>query len=215
MVIKKLLIFDIDGTLADIDDLIIARQNNFIKEISFKNKIDLNDAKVLFFETKKKVESLGKYSTVDILLNLGFSKFDFFSMINRVGVNNRVIAMNDALDVLETLSNDFRIIALTNTPYLPAVNTLKKIGIFSAFEKVYCMDRDDFVKPSVDIFEKIFRDFNCRKGYSIGNSVDKDLVPAKEVGLKTVLLDVNGENKKCESIDFKIKSLRELLKIVK
>lgn len=206
----KILIFDIDGTLANFDKLLEYRYEKFIREISIKGNLSLDNARELFFNTKFELKKFDKYSTIDAMKHLGFSEQEFYDMMNDVSVENRIFAFDGVKEVLKELSLKYRMVVLTNTPYIATIETLKYLEVFEYFDGIYSIDKNSFVKPSVNIYEKILLDFNCKDGYSIGNSVEKDLVPAKEVGLKTILINNSYDS---DFVDYKITGLRELLKI--
>ncbi|GAJ23857.1 unnamed protein product, partial [marine sediment metagenome] len=102
----------------------------------------------------------------------------------------------------------------TNTPFDATVKTLKHLRLFSYFDKIYSIDKYDYIKPSTKIFRMILKDLNCKFGYSIGDSIEKDLIPAKKVGLKTVLF-TQKKIKNLKNVDYVITDIIKLIPIIK
>lgn len=210
----KVLVFDIDGVLGDFGKLRTLRDKAHIRAVAKKKKISIEEAKKLFFETKRKLKKQNKPSTIATMLHLGISKEEFYKIMNSVGVKNRIILIKNAQKVLKILAKKNKIIALTNTPFDATVKTLKYLRLFSFFNKIYTIDKYNYIKPSTKIFRKILKDFNCKFGYSIGDSIEKDLIPAKKAGLKTILF-IRKKMDKQKNVDYVITDLIELLTIIK
>lgn len=201
---KKLLIFDVDGVLGNFEKLRKLRDAAHCKAIAAKNGVSPLDAEKLLAETRLKLKEQGKYSTIDAMQALGISKKEFYNIMNSVPVDGNIVLTPHAKDVISKLKKDNAIVALTNTPTQATLATLRYLGLLHYFDGVYCIDMYDFIKPSVAIFKRILQDFCAESAYSIGDSVKKDLEPAKKVGLNTV----HFSNKDDKS------DLREVLKIL-
>jgi FMN phosphatase YigB (HAD superfamily) len=140
---------------------------------------------------------------------LGISKTEFFAIMNSVPVEGGIVMTPNAKEVLQHLAQSHILVALTNTPYEANVATLRYLGLLDFVDRIYSIDKFDFVKPSSTIFSRIMEDFNADVGYSIGDSVEKDLLPAKEAGLRTVLFGGQVGN-----ADFVISNLKDLLEVL-
>jgi FMN phosphatase YigB (HAD superfamily) len=203
---ESVLVFDVDGVLGDFDVLRKKRDVAHITAVSRLKGLSYPETEQLFFQTKGKLTSQGKPSTIDTMQELGISKPEFFTIMNSVPVEGGIVITPHAKAVLEELSKKHHIVALTNTPYDSNVATLRYLGLLDFIDKIYSIDKYNFIKPSSSMFEKILEDFGVTQGYSIGDSAEKDLLPAKKAGLKTVLF---GEG----DADFVVNDLRELLDV--
>lgn len=209
----KVLIFDVDGVLGNFDDLHKDRDVAHIKAVAEKNSISFEQARKLFFDTKEKLKKLNKFSTIDTIQSLGITKEVFYQIMNSVPVEGRITITKNAKLVLEKLSRKHVIVALTNTPSDATLKTLQHLGLVAYFDKIYSIDKYNYVKPSMDIFRKIMNDFRATEGFSIGDSIEKDLIPAKKVGLKTILF-CRQKTKTTYFVDYIITDLIELTKII-
>lgn len=210
----KVLIFDIDGVLGDFEKLRVLRDKAHLRAVAKKQGIIIEEAKKLFFKTKRKLKKQNRPSTIATMLHLAISKEEFYKIMNSVDVKNRIILTKNAQKVLKELAKKNKIVALTNTPFDATVKTLKYLRLFSFFNKLYSIDKYDYIKPSTKIFRKILNDFKCKTGYSIGDSIEKDLIPAKKAGLKTILF-THKKIEKPKNVDYVITDLLELLAIIK
>lgn len=210
----KLLVFDIDGVLGDFEKLRVLRDKAHIRAVAKKQGIAIEEAKKLFFKTKRELKKQNRPSTIATMIHLGISKGEFYKIMNSVDVKDRIILMKNAQKVLKKLAKKNKIVALTNTPFDATVKTLKYLRLLSFFDRLYTIDKYDYIKPSTKIFRKILNDFKCKTGYSIGDSIEKDLIPAKKAGLKTILF-TQKKIKKSKNIDYLITDLIELSGIIK
>lgn len=208
---KSLVVFDVDGVLGNFEELRKDRDLAHIRTVAEKKEISFEEAKELFFETKKQLKTQGKFSTIETLTALGVSKEKFFETMNLLPVENKIILTPYAREVLKKLKENNFLVALTNTPHEANITTLRYLGLLEFFDDIYSIDKYNFVKPSTKIFEKILEDFGVELGYSVGDSVEKDLLPAKKLGFITVLF---GRQEKPFEVDFTITDLRELLRII-
>lgn len=207
----KVLVFDVDGVLGDFEELRKKRDVAHIKAVAMKNNLSYDDSYKLFFETKQKLKALGKHSTIDTMQHLGISKEEFFEIMNSVPVEGGIVLTKNAKETLQQLAGKYSIVALTNTPYQSMIDTLEYLGLLVYFDRIYSIDKHDYVKPSTTIFSRILEDCNALGGFSIGDSVEKDLLPAKEVGLKTILFD---RQEIVAGVDFKVDDLIEIVGVV-
>ncbi|MCD6381617.1 MAG: HAD family hydrolase [Candidatus Aenigmarchaeota archaeon] len=124
-------------------------------------------------------------------------------------------AMPYAKEVLEDLSNRY-ILVVTSEEF---ENILKKkldavLGDWKKYFKfLITPDETKIMKPSKRFYEFSMKklDLKSNEVVVIGNSWEKDLKPAKEIGIKTILLNIRKEGEP----DFQIKSLKELKDILK
>ncbi|MBI5392768.1 HAD family hydrolase [Candidatus Woesearchaeota archaeon] len=204
-----LIIFDVDDTLVDSKKLIKAREDAHITNIAIYHNINNNEAAQLLNKTKLENKLLGKFSTLDAMLKLGFTRDEYNAIMNGVPIDGNVVLFDGVQETLEQLAKRYTLVTLSSTPSAPSRKTLEYTNIINYFKALYCPDTHNFTKPSLEIYRKILADFRISTGYSIGDSFEKDLAPAKEVGLTTVLFSKKQEPR----ADYLISHFSELIRI--
>lgn len=186
---RKLMIFDVDGVLGDFTQLKLLRDQAHIEAIARKHQITMNQARILFYNTKEKNKAVGKAATMYTMLSLGITKEEFYAVMNSVPIEGNIVPTKDVQQVIKTLALNNILVALTNTPYDATIKTLNYLEVLPCFKKVYTPDRYNYIKPSTEIFKQILSEHNFQPhlSISIGDSIEKDLKPAKNIGIKTVL----------------------------
>lgn len=147
-----LLIFDIDGVLADFTRLRLLRDKAHCKVIAEKHNVTQKEAEILLQQARNNNKKLGKFSTVDAMLSLGISKEEFFTIMNSVPIENTIIPTQHVKEVLSCLSKQHTIVALTNTTFTATKITLEYLHIADYFKNIYSIDKYNYTKPSVNIF---------------------------------------------------------------
>jgi FMN phosphatase YigB (HAD superfamily) len=79
--------------------------------------------------------------------------------------------------------------------------------------ELYCVDQFDESKPSTGNLQKILADVGVAASdvWFIGNSPLKDLAPAKELRMHTMLFDPYAKHGDCEEAEYVIKDLSALM----
>ena len=87
------------------------------------------------------------------------------------------------------LAEKFRIILLTSGDKESIKQLMKKYDVDKYIEKYYFTNELGMKKPSIDLLEMILKDNNISKEdcVVVGDDIIKDLMPAKLLGIKTVL----------------------------
>ncbi len=207
----SLLIFDVDGVLGNFEQLKKLRDQAHIQAVAAKRNLTVNEAERLFFQAKEKLKQEGRYSTLDVMLKFGISKDEFFQIMNSVEIIGNITPTPNVKEALSNLAKRHIVVALTNTPYQAMIKTLDYLEVSSLINKIYSIDQYDYIKSSTKIFKIILQDFPQRPVYSIGDSIEKDLIPAKHEGIKTILF---GTTNNQEEVDFFITDLTKIKKIV-
>ena len=160
-------------------------------------------------------------------LNLeGISDEDFFNqltdnkeiiddlLIKWKKINKEVRIFEDVNDVLNELKKDKKLALLSNSTS-NTLNILKEKNLFNFFDKIYLSCDYGITKPDIGFFKIITKDFNLnpKECIMVGDKVKEDLVPAKKLGIITVLVDRKNDKERGIS-DFKVNDLRQILSIV-
>ena len=211
----KLIIFDIDGVLNKQELLVKTRKEAQLKAVADKLNINMDEADKKYEEAKEKLSPDKRHTSVNIITNLGFTREEYFKIIDSVDPTGLIKITDNCKEMLEEIKNNV-IIAYSNTPRTALVKTLKVLGIDKYFKKVYSVEDFDESKPSVNNLKKILKkeDFKAKDAVFIGNSLEKDIIPPHKLGIKTILFDSIGRYKNAKEADFIIKDLIEIVDIV-
>jgi len=101
-----------------------------------------------------------------------------------------------------------------------AEKRLEKMGIRHFFNLIVTSAEEGVAKPDLKIFRIALARAECtpEQGVMIGDRIDNDIVPAKQMGMKTVWIkqgvgkywNIQGD---CETPEFEVDNLSELLSI--
>jgi len=89
--------------------------------------------------------------------------------------------------VLEELSKKYNIGIIANQDF-GSSERLEKFGILKYIKLVVASAEEGIAKPDKRIFNIALERSKCKaeKSYMIGDRIDNDIVPAKEIGMKTI-----------------------------
>ncbi|MFP4424049.1 MAG: inositol monophosphatase family protein [Candidatus Woesearchaeota archaeon] len=208
----KVIVFDVDNVLGFFERLRSLRDVAHIRYIANKLDMSYKGTDYLYWETKKNLRKVGRMSTCDTFLELGLTKEDYFISMNDVPVEGHIDPTPHAVEVVEELSKRYDICALTNTPHKATIDTLKYIGVFQYFDRLFTIDEVEYVKPDPRTYEFIMKEMRAKEGIAVGDQLGKDLAPAKEVGLKTIWFPKTSDDH--PQADHAITELKGLLKIL-
>lgn len=208
----KVIVFDVDNVLGFFERLRSLRDVAHIRYIANKLGMSYKGADYLYWQTKKELRKKGRMSTCDTFLELGLTKEDYFISMNDVPVEGHIDPTANAVEVVEELSKRYDICALTNTPHKATIDTLKYIGVFQYFDRLFTIDEVEYVKPDPRTYEFIMEEMRAKEGIAVGDQLGKDLAPAKEVGLTTIWFPKQSEDH--EVADYAVTDLLEILKIL-
>ena len=184
----KKIIFDLDDTLYSSKNLRDKREEKIIEF--------LGEKAFPYFELKKN----GK-GTIESFKLLGFSREEFFQVINSVPIN---IQRDDLLvQILGKLKEKYELIVLSNSSRESVHKVLKELGVFYLFNRIYA--GEDFLneKPHEECFFMVEKNDIC-----VGNSYRKDLDIPRRKGALTVLIG------KKSPADFNIGNIYDIEEVI-
>ncbi|MBI4214448.1 HAD hydrolase-like protein [archaeon] len=210
---KNRFVFDMDGTLYGLDSGSF-KLSSVYRQI--KNNI------YLFLSGRLGITpeaAASEYENINLAYNghasIGFEKefgidrYDYFN--NTWNINpDGLIQPDDAVKRLfKTLAG--RVAVLTNAPRVWAVRALDYLGIYDDVSDALFTGEPDIRKPNPLAFRRVidFLKVGPEQAVSVGNEVEEDILPAKKLGMKTVL--VGSFNTQA---DFCLDSVGGLLNII-
>jgi FMN phosphatase YigB (HAD superfamily) len=127
--------------------------------------------------------------------------------------------VEDTYEVIETLSETYRIGLISNFTYPPFIRSqLEMHNLSDFFETVTISGDHGFSKPFPRIFTHTVQSMNMRPKnvIHIGDSLECDVIGAKKAGLKAIWFKRNDDEQKNEGEhrpDITIRQLSELLEV--
>ena len=123
----------------------------------------------------------------------------------------------DTPDTLKRIKDRHRIAVISNVDDDLFEMTQKKIGV--EFDHIVTAQRVEAYKPSLKVFEFAHKEFGVSKDewIHVGQSVYHDVIPAKEYGIKTILVKRRGFGatpKVHGSADYTVENLRDIIEIL-
>lgn len=225
---KKHLLFDLDDTLCNYTEAEI-NAKKLINE--YLNKIGIKDTK-FFWEHYKNTnqilfnEFLQKKITKDeyrytrfskVLLSLGTFKENTPYILNDIFMretNENICLFQDVISCLDKLSKLYNLFIVTNGPGETQTLKIDRLGIRKYFNEIFISEEIGYSKPDPRLFEYITENFDLKKEeiLMIGDSIDHDILGAKNSNIDSILIDRFDKNS--NFIGLKIIDLTNLNKIL-
>jgi putative hydrolase of the HAD superfamily len=217
--VERLIIFDVDGVLEDDEKIAEARRTAQYTAIAQRFSITLEEAKSRYKAAKEELRPEQKHTSAYIFTSFGFTREEFFAVLDSVEVKGLVEPSPGAQETLEKLCEESRIVVFSNTPRHALQRTLEEIGVERYIHRAYTSEEFSESKPSPRSLNRILttEGYSPEQSYYVGDSVPKDMAPAKEAGMTTILYDPRGEQArhgKPKTVDFVVRALREIERIV-
>ena len=119
-----------------------------------------------------------------------------------------------AKETLEYLaSKGYQLCLFTNGFYKGQVENMKYKGIYEYFEKVYAWD-NFYAKPDKRAFMRALGNTSAMNTVMIGDSLHADIIPAKQMGIYTVGINLGTQDLTEDRPDKVISNLSELRQIL-
>ena len=127
---------------------------------------------------------------------------------------------DDTVDVLEQMSEKYKIGVIANQS-LGTAERLEQKGILKYIDLVIASAEEGVAKPDRRIFEIALSRAQCKAENTvmIGDRVDNDIIPAKEIGMKTIWIKQGfgkywNVRKQEEQADYEVNDLTALLPLL-
>ena len=204
----KHILWDVDGTLYEYTPQYMKEIKGKIYEtFSKKLGVTLQRAKTIF---DRELKILGAGTEVFLKHNLDPSLA--IEAINSVDKKRVLKREPSLLNMLKNTLKNYDHIIVTSTTRKDVLNTLKILGIpKSTFSLIITLDDVALTKPRPEPYLKVlqFTKDKPEKHVSVGDSEKRDAIPAKNLGMKTVIV-----GKKSKIADYSIESIYDLPKVL-
>jgi len=213
---NSLFIFDLDGTLYSFDK---GESKSFG---SSKFYADIKQKTFTFFserlgfprdlaelEFNRIKEKYNKEVSLGVEREYGINRYEYFANTWNLNPKNYFDRNPNIRKLFEGLSG--KIAILTGAPKVWAAEALQYLDVYDIIQNSLFTGEPDVRKPDPEAFAQIARlnSISPLECVSIGDQESTDIIPAKKLGMKTIIV-----GKPSEYADFQISKIRELYKIL-
>ncbi|MBA30980.1 MAG: hypothetical protein CL748_00400 [Chloroflexi bacterium] len=225
----KNIFFDIGGpidkeTLMDqlIDEQIIESFKSLGINVSNKEYKKIHDKLILSFSKNLYKDIIWILSNKNIELSYIIEKKLYDTEEERNKKRGFFEPHNEIFKILKSLcEKKYKLGIIANQP-VRSIEIMKQIGLLHFFSNKYVSDSINLYKPDEKFFLHVCEDINANPCDSvmIGDRIDNDIVPAKNLGMKTIRLltgryKIQKPRDKSEEPDFKITNINQVEKVIK
>ncbi len=188
----KTILFDVDGTLYPFKDgYLNSRLASEVNERAFSFVKKFLDCS--YEEAKKIMLDIsvieGENISIALKNRYGISKETYFNNVWDIDpvrvIDNKV----DLTSIFKYLSLKYQLIAVSDAPYVWVTKALSYLGIKDLFFAIETGENDQS-KKSKTLFSSVIEKYGLDPTLtiSIGDQEETDIIPAKELGMKTVCI---------------------------
>jgi len=226
----KYVFFDLDETLIDIKKAQNTAIESLFEMYNFNQKTDLDsfikkwdeltDFHYKFYTSKQiSYEEQRRRRIIDLFKAYNIELSSDPMVIYNIYLKEFENAWSVYDDVVETLkelkAKDYILGLISNGDYDQQVQKMKKVGIFEMFDYVNTSSQFEVSKPDTRVYETVFKmhGINYENVCYVGNSYKKDILPCRQLGIKTILIDrKNVDYNDSELV--KTDTLSDILKLI-
>lgn len=215
---KQLIILDLDGTLYDFDnsDSVNFTSSRFYSEIKkrvysfLSKKLGMSEDTARELYESVKTEFNGEVS-LGLESKFGIDRYEFFGETWKLDPSQFIQRAN-RLPLVQSLNGTTAF--LTSAPRVWASEVLKYLNL-NDYRNMLFTGEPNIRKPNPLVFRQICDSFGFSplETISVGDQVSTDIIPAKSIGMKTVL--VRGNSQEADYCINSVDELPELLRRIK
>ena len=186
----KTIFFDTSDTLYSNKTFEKSQAEQPIHLLAELKRISFQDARQLF--NAKKTELANKLShvtKVSVMIEFGVSRQEMQEHMAKLDAHNFLSADVDLTKILKSLSKKYKLGIISNILKKSVTNVLAALCVpLNLFSYFVTVDNTTKSKPDAEPFLKAIELANCspEEIIYVGDSLTKDIIPAKNVGLKTI-----------------------------
>lgn len=224
----KFLLWDIDGTLIDFH----AAEEVCIRGLLREQGVEITLEQLRTYQKINRGywEALEKNEITkpevyvnrfrDFFEHIGVSHIDTakFNADYQKGLAETVEMEEGAMEVLSTLSKNYKQYAVTNGSGVAQTGKLAKSGLDKIFEDVFISEVIGFEKPNIEFFEameKAIPNFRREEAIIIGDSLTSDMRGGNNAGITNCWYNPRHlKNEMDVKIDFEIEKLTDIYRVL-
>jgi HAD superfamily hydrolase (TIGR01549 family) len=212
---NKTIIFDLDGTLyklkggsfqsSGLHNTVIKNSYSYISKQL--NKSNTESQEILDFIFEK----YGNSISIGLEKEFKINRFDYFNSVWDIEAKNYVEFDPKLEGFLIGLKNNFNLVLLSDAPRIWINKVLQHLNIEKIFENSIYSGEGDVRKELNNAFEELIKKLDIKESECIviGDQEDTDILPAKQLGIKTIYISKNKSHIADHTIDniFKLKDI--------
>ena len=206
---KKRFIFDMDGTLYETGSVnFIALNIRKNSNTFFMEKFGFSNQKAISEYERIKIKYNGEIS-IGVEKEYGINRHEYFNKVWNFQPSKYIQKDNSLKELFEKIKG--KVAILTTSPRVWAERVLNYLEILEFFKDSLFTGEPDVRKPDLKAFQQVIDYFKILPNniYFIGDQEDMDIIPAKKLGMKTIIV-----GKESKYADFQINSIKELSKFL-
>jgi len=207
----KAIFFDVGDTLYKNEDLEKEYPRQLYKLIADTKNLDKDQAKILLKETTEKLKATEKHVTkVRAMRELGFTRAQVHEAFCKVKPSQFLVKDPELDKVIAQLAAQYTLGIISNFKKSHMLEIFEALGLSE--EQLPLMVTEDIVKeikPALEPFQKAVElaGVSAKECLYVGDSPSKDMRPAKEVGMMTILVRANPTQEDMEYADASIENV--------
>lgn len=204
---KKIIIFDMDGTLykfkgdsfknSGLYDIVIENTLLYISNKLKKSEPEAKEILELVFE------KYGNSISIGLEKEFKIDRHDYFDFAWNIEAKNYVQFDSSLKPFLLSLENNFDLALLSDAPKIWVHTVLDYLGVKEIFKNNIFSGEGNVRKEFGNAFEEICKIMNieAHRCIAVGDQEETDIIPAKKIGMKTVFVGENKSNISDYTID--------------
>lgn len=194
----KAILFDLYGTLIDIHTEenstkfweVISKK---VKKLQKCSSVELKQKYLSLCEQKQQLkEEIDILEVFEELLQVSKEQAEEVAWEFRKASIQYIRLYKGVKKILKRLKNEgIPLYVLSNAQEAFTIPELKRLGIYQYFDGIAISSAYGLKKPNVEFFKEAMKKFKLQDAIMIGNDLECDILPAKELGLKTIFIASN------------------------
>ncbi len=215
----KAIFFDVGDTLYSNEDLEKAYPKKLYELLSVTKNITVDEAKTLLKETTEKLKAKEKHVTkVRAMAELGYSRAQVHEAFCKVDPYKFLRKDQSLTGTIHRLAGNYKLGIISNFKRSHLIQIIDALGLSETdFPLMVTEDIVKEIKPAHEPFQKAIElaKVSAAECLYVGDSPSKDMRPAKEVGMTTVLIRENPASEDLENADATTSNVKDLASLLK
>lgn len=191
---KKLIIFDLDGTLYQLPDglyaksplqrRVLANARNYIAARLSKSK---TEARSILAGVQRKY---GEQISIGLEKEYGLNRYDYFNTVWNISARGIVKKNQDLRNILLELQKSYRLALVSDAPRVWIENVLAALSVSDIFHDNIFSGEGNHRKGLGNALSAVIKKYKIRPAdcVVVGDQEETDILPAKQLGARTVFV---------------------------